>query len=182
MSFLASVFTAGSQLQEGEQEQQAQEFNAKVAEQQAQLTRESSALEEFKARKRLKLVSGEQRALFAKSGVTFSGSVIDVIEESISNAELDIATSNFNAEVKARGFESEAAQARIVGQQARRISRLRAGATLLTGVAQAASFGGTGGGPGTPSGGAASRGPSGGVNPPTAKQLARPGATTRIRP
>ena len=136
-SLTIGVIQAQAQLEEGKQEQKAQEFNAQIAGQQADLVRKKADLGEFKARKRLKAFSSEQRALFAKSGVTLSGSPLDVIQDSAANAEFDIAIDRFNLETQARGFESEAEQRRVLGKQARRRSKLRAGITLLTSVASA---------------------------------------------
>ena len=120
--------------EEGRQEEKAQKFNAQVAEQQATLTREASILEVFKARKRLKALTGTQIAKFAKAGVAFTGSPLDVIQDSIADVELDIAIDKFNREVSARGFESEAEQRRRAGRLARESGQIRAATTILTGA------------------------------------------------
>ena len=125
---------AFGQFQEGKQTQKAQEFNAQIAEEQAKFVRGGAKLEEFRARKRLKAFTGTQIAKFAKAGVAFTGSPLDVIQDSIANAELDIEVSKFNADIRARGFISEAEQRRLSGRQAVTTGKIGAGATILSGV------------------------------------------------
>ena len=136
IALIGGAVSAFGQFQEGQKLQKAQEFNAQIAEEEAQLTRTRGFLEEFKARKRLKRFTGRQVAAVAKSGIQFTGSPLDVIQDSIANAELDIAIDKFNIETGARSLESEARQRRFLGKEAARAGTIRAGTTLLTSTAQ----------------------------------------------
>ena len=88
-------------------------------------------MEEYKARKTLRQVSGTQRAGFAKAGIEFTGSPLDVMRDSIANAELDIATNNYNSEIQARGYESEAKQRMYLAKQDRQLAYVKSGLSLL---------------------------------------------------
>ncbi len=134
ISLIADLFKAKAEADEASIQEQVEKFNASLAEQRAGLIRANNALSQLQARKRLKLVTGKQRALFSKAGVTFSGSPNNVIEDTISELELDISLLSFNNMVKAKGFESEAEQRRTAGRQALRRGQLRVGQTLLTSV------------------------------------------------
>ncbi len=136
IALIGGAVSAFGQFQEGQKLQKAQEFNAQIAEEEAELTRTRGFLEEFKARKRFKRFTGRQVAAVAKSGIQFTGSPLDVIQDSIANAELDIAIDKFNIETGARSLESEARQRREVGRDVARSATIRAGTTLLTSTAE----------------------------------------------
>ena len=109
----------------------AAKYNASISQQNAELTRQGAALEEYKARKTLRKVSGTQRAGFAKAGIEFTGSPLDVMRDSIANAELDIATNRYNAEISAMGFESEAKQRLYLAKQDRQLAYAKSAISLL---------------------------------------------------
>lgn len=135
IALIGGGIQAFGQFQEGQEAERTQKFNAQIAEQEAELTRKASILEEFRARKRLKTFTGKQIAQFAKAGVEFTGSPLDVIADSIANAELDIAIDKFNFETGARRLESEARERRAAGRRAARSATIRATGTLLTSTA-----------------------------------------------
>ena len=134
ISLISSLFKAKAEADEASIQDQIEKFNASLDEQQAGMIRENNALSQLQARKRLKLVTGKQRALFSKAGVTFSGSPNNVIEDTVSELELNISILNFNNMVKAKGFESKAERRRTAGRQALRSGQLRSGQTLLTSI------------------------------------------------
>ena len=143
MSFLtaqtAKVFGAVSgaiqgvgQLINARQEVEVGTFNARISEQRAAAERSSQDLLEIQKRKVLKKQVGTQIALFGKSGFKFSGSAIDVLTDSIENAELDIAIDRFDSEIRARGFETEADLQRFEARQRSRRQTARASKSFLS--------------------------------------------------
>ena len=122
---------AYGQIQSGKAEKKAQEYNAAVARQQAQATRTSGELGEIVTRRQVKQAIGAQRSAYAKAGVTFTGSAIDTMVDSLTNAEFGIAVEKYSSEVQARGYESEAALRSFYGGQAVKTSRINAFSSLL---------------------------------------------------
>ena len=127
------VMSAYGQLQQGEETQQTQNYNAQLDEQQAQVARQNAILNEYRARKEQGIMTGLQMGGYAKSGVSVgTGSPLDVIADSISNSELEIQMRNYNSEVEARNKESEARMRRLYGQNAVTQSKYQAVGTLLS--------------------------------------------------
>ena len=144
MSLIGTGLQAYGQYESGREAKKAADYNAEISKQQADMTRQRAALNEFKKRKEMGIVIGEQQAAYAKAGVvTTTGSPIDVMTDSIANAELDIAIDNYNNEVAARGYESEAERELEAGEAAAEEGMIGAGTTLLKGAAETAyKFGG----------------------------------------
>lgn len=129
---IGTGITVAGQLQQGKEQKQAQEYNAQISEQEADIVRQNAVLNEYKARKSLAQSAGTQIAGYAKSGVNFTGSPLDVIADSIANAELDISINKWNSENEARGKESEARMRRYYGLQDEKLAKTKAVSTLLT--------------------------------------------------
>lgn len=138
LGLLGSGFDAFGQYQQGKEEKWAQDYNATIANQQAQSERRNAKVAEYISRKELNQAIGAQRMAYAKSGVAFSGSAIDVMVDSIANAELGMAIDRYNSEIAARGLDSEAAVRRYYGKQATNKALTNVGNTLLGGVSKAA--------------------------------------------
>jgi len=140
VSAVGGIFGAFGQAKEGQQINQANQYNAQIAEQEAGVVRQNAVLNEYRQRKSLTQNVGAMTAAYAKSGVSVStGSPLDVIADSISNAELDISISKYNSEAEARNKESQAKMMRWQGLQARNLGYAKAGSTLLTTATSAAS-------------------------------------------
>ena len=97
---------AGKAMQ-AEREKDVGDFNANVLMRKAEAVRQSQELLEQRKRKIAESVVGQQTALYAKSGIKMSGSALDVVHDTLTEANLDIAIDNYNAEMEARGFEVE---------------------------------------------------------------------------
>lgn len=123
--------TAYGQYKQGKDTQKMYDYNAKVAEEEAGVIRQGSILRSAQARKRMKSVIGSQAAGYASSGVELTGSPLDVMKDSISNAELDIAVDEYNSDIQAKQRESEARMYRYYGREARREGTTNAMLTLL---------------------------------------------------
>ena len=128
-------------VKQGQEAKEAAEFNARIAEEEAGLIRQSSILTEFQQRKQLDQTTGKQIAAVARSGIAFTGSPLIVMADSLANAELGIQIDKFNAESAARRKESGAKQLRRFGRQDERSAFISAGATLLkTGATLSGNF------------------------------------------
>lgn len=80
-------------------------------------------------RKRFDRVQSTSRANIAKSGVTMSGTPLEVLTESASNAEIDALTSRYDAINEANSLKRQ-------GKEAKKASYIRAGARLLSSFGQ----------------------------------------------
>lgn len=112
--------TASSQIQSGRTQ-------SKLLEREAELGRRSADFEESRLREEAERVKGRQRTAIAKSGVTQTGSVLDVMRASAEEAELEALNIRFGAEA---GAQSRLFEARQIGSAA----PVQAAGTLLTGV------------------------------------------------
>ena len=126
------AMSAFGQYQSGKSEQEAQEFNATIAEREAQLIKKGARLDEYRSRKQLRRLTGSQVAAYGSSGVELTGSPLDVIQDTIADAELEIAINKFNAEMGAKSRVSSAQRMREAGKDARTASMIKAGSTLLS--------------------------------------------------
>ncbi len=133
LALIGGGISAYGQFQEGKEAKSAADYNAAIAEQEAGLIRQGAALNLYRQRKRLATVTGRQIAGYAKAGVTIStGTPLDVVADSISNAELEIEISQFNLEQEALLRESEARELKRRGKQAERFGVTKGVGTLLT--------------------------------------------------
>jgi hypothetical protein len=132
VTLIGGGISAYGQYKEGQAIKEQSEFNAKLAEEEALLATQKGVLNEFRQRKHLQIAIGEQTAQFAKAGVQFTGSPLDVMADSIANAELEIAIDQFNIRSEARLKRSEAERGRFAGREATKLANIKALKTLLT--------------------------------------------------
>ncbi len=132
-SVAGTTVSAVSAIAEGRAAKRAAEFNARVAEREAAATKERSAFEEARSRRRTRSFLSTQRALFGASGVNLAGSPLRVLEETASEGELEALAIRFGGDIASTRALSQAAVSRFAGSQAERAGFLRAGTTLLTG-------------------------------------------------
>ena len=128
------------------------EYNAKVQENNAQIQRnnasvavQQASIEANKKRKMKRSVAGSQAASAAKSGITISGSVSDVMYDSAVELEnealLDIYKGNVTAhglEGSALGLEGQAAFTRTAGASSSQQSILGAAGSAFSGASSIA--------------------------------------------
>lgn len=118
---LGGLVSGVGQFMSAREEVSAGDINATVYEQKAQAERERQKLLEVQKRKIIESEIGTQVSMFAKGGIKMTGSPIEVMMDSLTNANLDIAIDRYNSEVSARGFETDA---QIEKYEARRRSAL----------------------------------------------------------
>lgn len=125
LSVLGSISSANAQKQQAEASAQASIYNAQIAQRDAVVARQQAtadaALHARDAQRRISsMVAG-----FGASGTELSGSALDVLADSATQAEQDNQTIKYKGELRAMGYESTAAldyyaadNARIRGKQA----------------------------------------------------------------
>lgn len=84
------------------------DYQSIVAEQNADATRKQAGIEEDEARRAKRRALGLQRAAEAESGVEFSGSALDLLEQSSRDAEFDALSIRYIRELEARGYDNAA--------------------------------------------------------------------------
>ena len=135
------IFKATQQRQEAEAQAQAEEFNIGVARQEQKISIASRKLEKVREQKAGRAFLSRQQALTAKSGVTLSGSPLDVMRDTAEELELDILIGDINASIEQSRLESEVGIRGIQAEEIRRAGKIRAGTTLLaTGLEFAGKF------------------------------------------
>ena len=125
-------------ISQGVAAQQAAQFNAAVARQQAEIERQRGALEEERERRRNRAILGAQRAGFSRAGVALEGTPLLVQEETAAEAELDALTVRFGGQLGTARELARARAERFGGRAALSAGLFRAGSTLLTGAGEIA--------------------------------------------
>lgn len=125
-------------------------YNAEVSRQQAESAQQVSTQQQLAHARQARQVLGAQRAGVAQSGTGFGGSNKDILEQSGTLAELDQLNIAYEGDLRARGFQSQAAldtyQAQVSNTNASRAKTagyLGAGAALATGAKSIFSTGGS---------------------------------------
>lgn len=126
---------------QGESEEAFAEYNAQLAEREAEEAQEAAAGEERRHRKAGVRLKATQRARFGALGVTPEGSPLDVMAETAAELERDALTIRRGGQLGYQRFTAEASLQRIAGRSAllrgrarRRASYLGIGATALSGT------------------------------------------------
>lgn len=132
VSAIGGLASGFGQMQSAGAETQMGEYNAQVYEQNAQAKRQSQALSEIQKRKAAKGVIGSQVASYAHSGIKMSGSPLEVMLDSYSNSEMDIAIDKYNSEVEARGYQNKAGMERYEANQRAKVQKAQGVSSLLS--------------------------------------------------
>jgi hypothetical protein len=146
---------------QGEAQMNAANYNARMKEIEAGITREQANAREEQQRRQARQVLGKQRAAVAQAGIGFGGSALDIMEQSATFAELDALTIRYEGDLKAKGLLAEAEYDKYSGQVAmamgkaqKKAAYVSAAASMLSGAAgaykgfSAGSTAGTAGGTG----------------------------------
>lgn len=132
LSGIGGLIGGIGQLKQADQIEELGDRNARILEQQAISEREGQSLLEGQKRRLIKSRIGTQVAAVAGRGLKLTGSPLDVMVDSLTNAELDISIDRYNSEVTARGFESQAGMTRFEARQESARKTARAGGTFLS--------------------------------------------------
>ena len=116
MSAISAVGSAYASYEQGQMQKNTMEFNAAIAQKQAEVTKASAKMTEFKKRQEIAIQIGAQQSAYAASGVvSVTGSALDVMVSSLSNAYLDLQIDAYNTEVASRGLQAQAATDSMTG-------------------------------------------------------------------
>ncbi len=134
----AGVAAAGA-IQQGRAQKKIGEFNAKLAEREAERAREVARFKEKQLREEGRAFRSKQIAAAASQGRDVTeGSPLLLRQETAEDIELDALAVRFQGSAEAARLEGEARLSRFRGKQAQTASFFKAGTTLLGGAASAA--------------------------------------------
>jgi len=128
---------------------EAAEYNATIAKQNSDIARSQTAGKEDLLRRKTAAILGEQRAAIGQSGLGLSGSMLDIYDESETNAEMDALNIRYEGELAARGYGNTANLENYYGDNAKRNAKqsmtggyLGMAGSLLSGAGKAYAIGG----------------------------------------
>jgi len=141
-----SAMMAGSQIQEGriasaqgKAEEKIAKFNAVQKEREARSRMEAASIQEERVAKQEKIVKAEQRAAFAKSGITLEGSPLGLLAETAGEFARERALTLREGMIQSGQLKSEASILRAggklsaqLGKAQRTASFIKAGGTMLS--------------------------------------------------
>jgi hypothetical protein len=155
---VASVAGAGiaayGAIQQGQAAKKMGDYNAKIAannaiiqQNNAKAAQQQASLEADRKRRIGKIIAGKQRAAATKSGVTFSGSVEDVMIDSSVNVEIDALTELYKGNLSSQDYINRSASSlaegelsKMQGRAARTSSYYSAAGSILSGAGSAAGY------------------------------------------
>lgn len=105
-------------IQQGQSEKYAADYNASLAEDEANQTLVKAAEDERRLRIAQRKQLGDMRASYGASGVQLEGSALDVVQESAASAELDALTVRHQGTARATQLRNEARMSRYQGETA----------------------------------------------------------------
>lgn len=137
VTVLAAAASAYAQYEQGQAQQQAARYNAKIAEQQAQSAAQMAKAQADQQREQYRRQIATNRAATGAAGVSDVGSPLLLEADNATQAELNARMTEYGGQIRAQGFRSEIPLLRFQGRQAAAAGTIGAGATLLSGVASA---------------------------------------------
>ncbi len=121
----------------GQEANNAAQFNANQTEIEALDTIERGNNEEARYRREISQIIGSQRAAFGARNVKVEGTALDLLNDTTRIGEQDALTIRSNTNKEVRGLYSQASELRRQGRAAKKNSLFQAGGTLLTSGASA---------------------------------------------
>jgi hypothetical protein len=132
----SAVISAASAMQQGKAARQQAEYQAALAENNAIASRQQAGFDEKQHREKARLALSSQRARAAKSGVLSEGSPLFFNIDTGEQAEIGALNIRRQGEMRAQGFQSEAALGLFKGKVAQQQGYMSAGKSLLDGVSK----------------------------------------------
>lgn len=132
---LSTAFSVYSGIQEGKAAKSTAEYNARVAENEAQTTRNTATEQENIQRQKVAQVLGTQRAQLGAAGIELgSGSALQMQTDTIDLGEVDALRIRSQGDDKYRSLMESANLSTIQGNNAYISGLAKAGGSLLSGV------------------------------------------------
>ncbi len=130
----SAVVSAVGAIQQGKAAEAAANFNATVAQQNAQIVRTQAKADARQSERETYLRLGAIRAAQGKSGgAAGEGSVLDILGDTAAQGELEKQDIIYRGELRARGFTNDATLDIAQGKAAKTAGYLKAGTDLLSG-------------------------------------------------
>lgn len=143
MSFLPLVIGAvgavGSIIQ-GISQANALEYQAKVADQNAQAAAAQAASESERIGARGRQIMGAQRAAIAANGLVPTGTPLKILADTVANVNLDRMTALYQGQLRSRGYQMDAASYRMDANTARTSGYIGAAKSAFMGLNNAGYF------------------------------------------
>ena len=137
MSYLGTFIAAYGALKQGQAQQQAADFNASIAQQNAGVARQQAAeqaqQQDIVNKQRIGSIIAAQGA----SGGDMSGSALDVVGNVAQQGKLATQQALYEGELSARGYSNTAAGQKFIGQQDASAGKWHAAGALIQGASQA---------------------------------------------
>lgn len=128
---------AYGQYQQGKFMEEQADYNAQVAEQNAEAAEVAGGDRAADIRERGRAIRSRQRSVGAATGLEVgSGTSLDLLMDTAMGSELDAQTAIYNSQQDAYGLRLNAGQLRRQGKMDSTASKYRAGGTLLSSAAQ----------------------------------------------
>jgi hypothetical protein len=141
LSVASGVYSAVQQNKAGKAAEDAEEYNASIADQNARAIQDKAAYDEEMHRERVKKLLKSQRALYGGSGVDMEGSPLMVQADTTEQGEMDALAIRQGGNVQAAQQRSQANLMRMYGRNAASAGRAQATGTLLsTGASAVGSY------------------------------------------
>lgn len=138
----AGAYAADTQKKAGEYQAKVAEQNAELDEHRASQAATIGAIEEEKHRANVRRMAGTQRANLAAQGIDLqSGTAEALVDETYTMGETDALTVRFNAMQEAWGYQTSATNERNSGRFAKWGSKRQATGTYLSTAASVGSMG-----------------------------------------
>ena len=142
MMGVGTAISAYGAYQQGKQTKMLNDYNAKVAMQNKIAVAEKAEYDKEQLKRRVRKLKGSTTVALAKAGVdSTEGTAIDLFEEMAINQEMDLMMIQYNADMKARGYQIDADTATYTGKMAYQAGKMKAAGTLLTGGSSTYSYG-----------------------------------------
>lgn len=139
-SATTAIVGAVGAIRAGKAEQKAEEYNARIAENQAEIEELEMVEQAKRAREKNKAFLGHQLARRSAGGLDVqSGSSLLMQAETAGRLEMEVFENNRLRQNRAMRQRSEASMAQFRGRQARKAAGFKAGESLLRGAANVAS-------------------------------------------
>jgi hypothetical protein len=127
----SQLLQAGGKVASGIGENNAAKYNANILNMQAGQVAANAGMEEAKLRREQRQEIGRQVATAAGSGLTQSGSIVDVMRQNIENQEMDALTLRYRGAIEGAGLKAQAKMTKYEGKQALYGGIAGAGSKLL---------------------------------------------------
>jgi hypothetical protein len=130
-----------SAYQQGKTQREMNEYNAALAESEAEQTEEAASYTARLEREKAESLANRRRALWAKAGVVYTGTPLEVEAVTSGQTEMDIMINQRRGNITASRLRGQSVLDRFRGRQAYKQGVWTSGATILSGGATAAYYG-----------------------------------------